>query len=349
MKKLFYFFAVSLFLTSCVKDDDPGVKSEYDSGVFVINEGQFGSGTGTITFSGYDSVIQHEVFERENNGVVLGNIAHSMIYYDERYYIVINNANKIVVTDKNFKYVGEITGLFYPRYMVAKGQKAYVSQWGENNQNGGVAVINLETLTVTKNIATGNGPEFLLLDGDNLLVPNGGSYNTSTFDNQPDSTISIIDINSESVTQNIVVKYNPNSIVKLNDGYAISGAEKSFGSEDGALFFLKKSNYKITKMDLSFDKNSYGKMRYVSDHQFVVVSGGQTVASFEFEPGSLIQKNTYHLGAGYAVDHNPVNDHIYIADAKDFNQNGEIRVLNKNGEILTKFPAGIIPTNFCFR
>ena len=247
------------------------------------------------------------------------------------------------------KYIGEITGWFYPRYMVAKGQKAYVSQWGENNQNGGIAVIDLNTLTITKNIPTGNGPEYILLDGDNLLVPNGGSYNTSTFENQPDSTISIVNINTQNVTQTIPVKYNPNSIVRLNDGYAVSSAEKSYGADDGAMFFVKKSNYVLTKLGLSFDNNNYAKMRHVSDNQFVVVSGGQTVGSVEFEPGTLLPKNAYHFGAGYAADYNPVNGLIYLADPKDFNQNGEIKVFSKSGDIKKKFQSGIIPTSFCFR
>ena len=83
----------TLFFNSCTKDD----KKEnfpYDNGVFITNEGPFQSGSGTITF--YDKatgLTQEKIFETVN-AMPLGNIVQSMNIFNNKAYIVVNNANK---------------------------------------------------------------------------------------------------------------------------------------------------------------------------------------------------------------------------------------------------------------
>jgi len=349
MKKLVYLLLGALFLASCGSDDPISEPGAYDDGIFVVNEGPFGSGTGTLTFRNDDGTLTQQVFEKENNNAVLGNIAQSMIYHNEKYYIVVNNANKVIVTDKNLKAIGEITGLFYPRYIVASGNKAYVSQWGQDNQNGGIAVVDLNTLKVTKNIPTGNGPEYILLDGNELLVPNGGSYNTSTFAGQPDSTVSIINTGSETVTKTISVKYNPNSIARVSEGYLVSSAEKSFGEGNGNLYLIKKSGSSVKALSgVTAGSANYSKLRRVGDAQSVVLSNGEVQILDLNISGAAISK-TVALGFGYAVDYNEKRNLIYVADAKDFSAAGEVITYTKTGAQGIKFNAGVIPGGFYFR
>lgn len=351
MNKLFYLLVFTLFLTSCNSDDPITVKGNYDKGVFVVNEGNFGSGTGTLTFAGDDDIITQQVFEKENSGAVVGNLAQSMIFFNYKYYILVNNANKIIVTDINLKVIGEITGLFFPRFMVAKGDKGYVSQWGENNLEGSVAVIDLNTLTIIKNIPTGNGPENLLLDGNMLIVPNGGSYNATTFENQPDSTVAIIDLKTEIVITKIQVKYNPNSVVKVANGYAVSCAEKSYASGDGNLYFINKSNN--TAIPISGAKveaaTNYGKLRRIDDNQLLAVynSFDAQIINLDNASSSVISRTS--LGVAYSVAYDEIRSQIYVADAKNFSQSGEVRVYSKTGHAIRNFNAGIIPSGFCFR
>jgi YVTN family beta-propeller protein len=347
MKKILYFLFASVIFVSCGKDEPVEVPGLYDKGVFVVNEGPFGSGTGTLTFLGDNNEVTQKVYEKANNNLLIGNVAQSMIYHNDRYYIVVNNANKVIVTDKDLKAIGEITGITGPRYIVAKGDKAYISEWGSNYSNGAVAVVDLNTLKVTKTIPTGNGPEYLLIDGNQLYVPNGGAYDATTFANLPDSTVSVIDLNSESVAKTIPVKYNPNSIAKYQDGYLVSSAEKEYLDGNGKIYFIHGSEYSAVETS-GTTAGSYGKIRRIDDTKAVVIAN--------FSEANIISYNTStrtitssSLGTAYATDFDSKRNRIYVADAKDFSSTGEVKTFTVDGKVDKSFETGIIPTNFCFR
>ena len=102
MKKinLFGLFLALIAMTSC--GEDTSEKKEYKNGVIVVNQGVFGSGTGTLTFKerNQDSVYQ-DIFTNNNEGAFLGNVAQSMIEHDDKNYIAVNNAASVMVTDKD--------------------------------------------------------------------------------------------------------------------------------------------------------------------------------------------------------------------------------------------------------
>ena len=50
----------------------------------------------------------------------------------------------------------------------------------------------------------------------------------------------------------------------------------------------------------------------------------------------------------YSMAVNPSNDDIYVADAKDYVQQGKVSVYNKSGALQHQFMTGIIPSSFLF-
>ena len=94
MKKLAFILFISLLaVTACKKDDEPFRVPDlkFSNGVFIINEGGFLDGTGSISFySKSSNTVEHDLFQKVN-GVPLGNVAQSLTHYNGRIYIVVNN------------------------------------------------------------------------------------------------------------------------------------------------------------------------------------------------------------------------------------------------------------------
>src|ERR1043165_7729268 len=99
MKKIILSISVMLvILSACKKKDETTVTpatADYSNGVFVTNEGQFGSGSGTISFYNRSSkTVTADIFQKANS-FPLGNVVQSMNVFNDKGYIVVNNAQKI--------------------------------------------------------------------------------------------------------------------------------------------------------------------------------------------------------------------------------------------------------------
>ncbi|MCD4681660.1 MAG: hypothetical protein K8R86_00140, partial [Bacteroidales bacterium] len=112
----------SWVIISCDKEEDeppPPDSSGYSEGVFIVNEGPFQTGTGTVTYLSRDgSGIEDHIFQKANNLIPLGNIVQSMTLIEDKVYIAVNNANKIeIVSLKTFQSVQTLENITSPRYI----------------------------------------------------------------------------------------------------------------------------------------------------------------------------------------------------------------------------------------
>jgi len=347
-------FAMVLTFTSCKKDDPvppPATPStSYNSGVFISNEGPFGSGTGTISF--YDrsnGAVSDNIFENKN-GYPLGNIVQSMEIYNSNAYIVVNNAGKVEVTDgTSFSSNGAITGFTYPRYFIGiNSTKGYVSEWGTGGTIGAVRVVDLASKTITATINTGKGAEGMVLAGTKVFVACGGG-----FDN--DSIVTVINSSTNSVITNIIVGANPKSI-------KMDAAGKIWvlcsGQWDPTYTFLLKTGSLIridtatNAVDLTLPFSSL-----YSQPSGLVMNNAKTNLYYSYNSGvysqgytsgtlsstAIINRNFYGLG----ID--PTNDYFYGSDAVDFSSNGKVIRYNASATLVDSFAVGVIPGNFFFK
>src|ERR1035437_5546139 len=64
-------------------------------------------------------------------------------------------------------------------------------------------------------------------------------------------------------------------------------------------------------------------------------------------PSSPFIPSNGHLFYGLGI--HPLNGTIFVSDAKDYIQNGEVYQYDQvTGKVLNSFPAGRIPGSFCF-
>lgn len=343
----------SISILGCKKDDTapsltPGA---YDAGVFITNEGQFGSGTGSVSFYNRTTgVVTNTVFEAANDGATLGNIVQSMGIYNSKGYIVVNNANKVVVVNgSDFKFVASITAVTQPRYFLGiDNSKAYVSEWGIGGVNGAIKVINLANNTVASSIGTGKGAEKMVKSGNYVYVSCQGGFGK-------DSVVSVINTVTDAVVSTISVGASPSGIEIDANGkiWVLCGGEwnSSYTSlnKTGKLVRIDPNTNKI---DQTFDFTSTtskpsnltinaAKNKLYYNYQGRVYS--QDITATALSNTIFINKNFYGIG----VD--PNNDYVYASDAGNYTSAGYVFRYNNTGAKIDSMKVGIAPGGFCFR
>jgi len=338
-----------LLFNACKKDNNPQPTGQYDSGIFITNEGPFQNGTGTLTFWNRETgVTEQNVFQNANHGQPLGNIVQYMAVVGGSAYIVVNNAGKVVVADAtDMQKTGEITGLFNPRTILPLNSEfALVSQWGADGLNGSVATVDLATNSVLEVIPTGSGAEHMLVKGNEMYVLNSGGFGR-------DSTIAIVDLTTRKVTDSIVVGDNPNSYAVDKNGIiwvACTRHTEDFSDPNNPL----NTKGRLVKIDdktvlASYElPNGAGKLiigtggdrLYYLDNQ-----NGGNIFSFDITQ-TAVSDAPFIEGNYYALAYDGFEPALLASDAGDFASNGKVIVFDLFGNEIRTIPAGIIPGNF---
>jgi YVTN family beta-propeller protein len=337
-----------IFLTSCGEEEKES-NGKYDKGFFVVNEGPFGTGSGSVThIDGDTKVVENNLFQSVNQ-TVLGNIVQSMTIIGDKAYIVVNNANKVeVVNRSDFKSAGTLKSLALPRYVIdAGGNKAYVSQWGRDGNTGSIKVVNLQNNTIVDSIATGKGPEAMLKVGSEIIVACRGGFSN-------DNIIQIINPSTNKVVQSITVGANPNALALDANGklWVLCGgkykADFSGIEVPASLIKVDVASRKVettisllstigTASNLVINK-SKNILYYNLDGQVY----SQSTSSAVFDKKIVIKKSFYGLGI------NPADDLIYGADPLDYASKGRVYRYKPTGVVLDSFTVDIIPSGFVF-
>ncbi len=354
MKKVFYLLTVvitTMIASSCEKEKDANSTPLPPNmhGVFIVNEGAFGQGNASVSFASSDSSYFTDDLFTAANGYPVGDLLQSMTIYHSVGYLCVNNSQRVeVVSMTDFKKKATITGINSPRFMVGYNNDGYISDWGTNS----VYKINLLNNTITGSVLCGSGPEQMLVSGSKLFVCNGGGY-------AEDSTITVIDLNSFTVTDTIQTDINPSSIRKDKDGKIWVLCRGSLGTDftptpddaPGSILQIDPNSYSFLKqITLNWDQhpvqlnaNGNGDKIY-----FLVGSGTYTGSVYTMSindnvlPASpLINREFYSLGI------HPSSNIIY-AGKSSFSANTHFLRYTMNGTLIDSTLTGIGPNSFVF-
>ncbi len=340
MRTIFKLLWISIIamitISSCQPDDDvTPISSTFAKGVFVVNQGPFQTGTGTITHKA-DNVIEpsQDVFAKANPGLVLGNIAQSMIKHGDRYYIAVNNANKIVVVDLDFKLIGTIDDVKLPRYFASNGSKLYLTIWGADFQSGEVLEINTTSLTIANSIKVGNAPEQMMIDGIELYVTISSPYGGDS------KNVAIINTLTNTLTKTITVGDSPTAITKDKNGaiWVLCSGNYAFNPADNTAGALVKIGNPNVTFPLPNGASSL-VTNVTKDELFFTV--GNNVNKHNIASTTFINTTVY-TGSSYAIAVNKDNV-LHIANPGDFASNGTVETIDLSTAEKSTFKAGIIP------
>ena len=343
-----FLWLIIFFFVSCEKKNITEINYNFETkGVIIANEGNFTSGNASLSYLDLaENEIYNDVFYNATN-LPLGDVAQSVIVWDNYIYVTINNSGKVYIINKNtFEYQAQITELTSPRYIkIINSQKAYITDLYSQN----ITIFNPQTFEKTGTIQLGKTSEKMLLADKYLYVISWSFSNTLTK----------IDIETDEIIDSISVVYQPNSIVldKNNKIWILSdgGASKNIATLtrinpdnmeiEGVYEFpttdFSPNNLCInsTKDTLFFLNRSWNSSQSINGIFLMPINSAEI-------PSEPIIAGNEHLFYSLAIS--PQNI-IYTADAIDYTQNGIIYRYKTNGTLIDSFRAGIIPGSFAFK
>lgn len=344
MKKLILFLSLLFYIFSCSNpaSDNDGILKPGPKGAFILNEGNFGQSNGSLSFYYFDSSrVENNIFERINNRK-LGDVVQSMTLIGDKGYIVINGSGAVeVISLENWKSRGTINiPAGSPRTIIETvNGKAYVTSL----YAGIVSIIDLEKQTVTGAIPVGTFPDAMVLADDKVFVANGAFGQ--------DNSIFIIDPETDQVIDSVIVADGPVSLnVDLAGNIQVfctgdyGDSENPDDDTDGGIYTINPKTHEIVQ-SVSIPGHPDGAKLDGNGKGYYSLNGtlySYETASVSDEPVAIMNVSYY----GMNID--KVNDRIYVLDAKDFAQAGDLKIYTLSGNLLETYMVDIIPNNAVF-
>jgi hypothetical protein len=328
-------------LVSCKKaKDSPVTNYTLSGGFFVVNEGNFRGGNGSLSFYSYDSSkISNDLFYSVN-GKPLGDVPYSMTINQDKGYIVVNNSGKIEVIDPvTTVSKSTITKLVSPRNMaIVNSSKAYVTSLYSDS----VTIISLATNSISGYINIRRTSEAIAVLDNKVYVSNWvGGKEIMIINSLTDKVSDSIEVGIEP--ESMVLDKNRNLWVLCNGGWTRQNFAKLMEINTSSdkvqteyTFPTKLASPTCLKIDAK------GETLYYLDNGVKVMeisSGKLPVTALIADPGSSF----------YKIGINPANGDIIVTDAVDYTQRGYVSIYKLDGTLISQEKAGIIPGNMCFK
>ncbi|RYE23350.1 MAG: hypothetical protein EOP51_10840 [Sphingobacteriales bacterium] len=344
----------ALFFTACVKDKPtpvtPPVTVDSINNVYVVCEGSLGNGNSALSLYQTDDGQAYEDVYASANGQQIGDVLQSITPIGDRFFLCVNNSDKVVVINKaDHKLAGNIS-IPKPRYILPiSANKAYVSTLFSKK----LYVIDPQALSVTKviDLPYENAEGMLLRDGVAYICP----WDTAT------DKVLLMDVNTDAINQMITVAGRaPQEIItdKNNNLWVLSG--NVYKNKDAALTCIDPNNNQVVKSHLFAPK--------VDPLRLVTNSAKDQLYFIEVDyNGGTANNGLYRMGIDdaslptqalvpaikfqyfWALGIEPLTDKIYLSDPKGFIQKGSVGIYNTNGVKEKEFATGIGPGHFYFQ
>ena len=339
LKNLYLGIIASAFLfASCSSDDNDEIDTPlgaYDNGILILNEGNFGNPNASVSFISNDlATFQNDIFKVVNTTAVLGDVAQSMSFSNEKAFIVLNNSNEVEVVNRyTFKSLGTITEkIENPRYSVVLNDKLYVT----NAISKAVTVYDAKTYAYITSIPLNKTAEKIVAANGKLYVTNA-AYGSG-------SEVTVINPSNNTIAKTLILENGINSIEENNGSvYVLAGNDtksklyKINASTDNSTSIESATLKGALNMDIDGDKIYYTKGTSVYAISLNATTFSDT-ALFSVKDSSW---STFY---GFGV----IDGKIYSGDANAFTADGTVTVYSTTGTALKTLTVGVGPNGFYF-
>jgi len=313
-----------------------GTTINAQSKVLVVNEGGFGYNNADVTV--YDPAsgsMTDNYYRQQNNNEVLGDVCQSVCKFNNRYYLVMNNSNKVMVVDAgNFVKTAVIAGFNSPRFLLPLTySKAYVSDLYASS----IQIVDLNAHAITGSIPCMSGTEEMVLIYNKAFVTCSNS-----------EYCYVINAATDAMTDSIRVGKNASSLVvdRYSKLWILAGGNSS---QAGKLLRIDPATLQ-TELSLSFSLSDHASHLCINQTRDTLYYLNQGIHRFLISDSQLPSAPLVNQGSKiyYGLGVNPKDYTIYASDAIDYVQKSRIEVYKPDGSFKTSFTAGIISNGFVF-
>ena len=353
-----------VFVSSCESDPVDGNPKESDPiednpeqsehRVFILNQGGWGDNNATLWIYNPQTAKASTLISSIADNR-LGDVAQDMLIYGSKLYIAVSESSNIRVLDaatgQDIKTIPIFNGAIpcNPRYLAAHNGKIYASCY--NGSDGIVARIDTAGLVWEERTRVGSYPEGIAVNNEKIYVANSGDHELGY-----DNTVSVVDIANFVEIEKITVGTNPN-ILRADGNYiymsyqgdwaGIPGGFQRIDVRDNSVIRVgdaPKADFAIDHGDIYYYDVTYD----ISDWSTVVLFGKMRVAADGTKTENPLITEAVSIVAPYCIAVCPETGKIYISDAGDYSNPGNVFVFDSQGKKIDEFQAGIIPCKFAF-
>lgn len=310
-------------------------------GAYILNEGNFNTGNGSVSFFSYDSLKLFNGIFRSVNGRPLGDVPNHFAVSGRYGYIVINNSSRIEVVDlSTFESAGTVTGITSPREIAfVSSTKAYVSSMYTDS----LFIVSPASFKVTGRIHLGRSSESLVVTGGKAYAANWVAGDM----------VMVINTADDKLVDSVKVGAEPESMVADRYKRLWILCNGGWSRQNFARLMALNTTTGIIEKDFVFPSkyDSPSCLRISGDGLtlFYLDAGVRTMSvnSARLPATAFIEQKQGELF--YKIGINPVNGDIFVTDAVDYRTDGFVTVYDSTGKYLNRYMAGIIPGMICFR
>ncbi|HAD96567.1 MAG TPA: hypothetical protein DCG19_04120 [Cryomorphaceae bacterium] len=339
-------------VSACKKDPSPA-PPEATADVIIVNKGVSPSGIGTLSiYKPLTGEVEHNVFQKVNAYNTRA-VAQSVLVDGDITFLVVSGEGIVyILNTADMKVIAKIDGMISPRYVIkADENKYYISDWGI----GGVHVLNLSARKLVREIETGAGPENMLIYKDRLFVVNSGGTVDGLL--QTDSTVTVIQTETDTIMDTIIVGENPNSLQldKNNKLWVLSPGSTKFPVENSTFGDLRIIDPdSLEPLDTLTFADNLLKPRYLKidkDGELLYFLSDQGAADIYVHSvgDTSLPVMPFITGNFNCLEYDGEEERLYAGDQRGETQPGQVQVFSLDGEEMDKFEVGYVPINFGFK
>ncbi len=355
------FVVISCFLISCDDMHDMEKQQIYPKDVtttemYILSEGGFNYNNSTLAKYNFnktaESKLQRTFFQTINKRG-LGDTANDMQRYGSKIYIVVNVSSQVEVIDsktgkslKRIPFFNEMGKPRQPRYIDFFKGKAYVCSF-----DGTVSKIDTTELNVEKTINVGQNPDGICITNGKIYVTNSGGLNSPNYGN----SVSVIALNSFEEIKRIEVGVNPYKIHADSQGDVYVVTRGNYTDINSA---FHKIDSEIDELVCTFNNiepynfEIFEDKAYLYGHNFKTEENWIKVFDCIKERvvnDDFIKDKKEKIKTLYAISINPINRDVYILDAQDYLNFGDVLCFDKMGNFKFRInEVGINPNHIIF-